>query len=123
VNLGGLIVLLFLLRRNLQDCITTFKKLANQVFSRRDRFGGSFLGKIYGFLSSLVTDSLYGASVMEACVKEAYTSHALLFGNMGSLSGLSGTKFAVTTMDVSNSRLCILSSYNGAGIRRGKSIL
>lgn len=117
---GGLIVLMFLLRRSLQDCTTTFKKLAKQVFARRDWFGGPFFAKLFEALSTLLTDSLYGAKEMEACVETAYGAGKLMFGNPGSSLGVSGLKIAVTTMAVSNSRLCILSNYNGIGPRRGR---
>tara|TARA_R110002003_G_scaffold572_2_gene20516 strand:- start:2925 stop:3194 length:270 start_codon:yes stop_codon:yes gene_type:complete len=56
---------------------------------------------------------------MEVCVREAYGSHNLLFGSFGNGIGVSGIKIAVTTMAVSNSRLCILSNYNGKGHRQG----
>ena len=115
-----MIVLMFLLRRSLQDCTATFKKLAKQVFARRDWFGGPFLAKLFEFLSTLVTDSLYGAREMEACVEMAYGAEKLMFGNPGSSLGISGLKIAVTAMAVSDSRLCILSNYNGIGPRRGK---
>ena len=78
--------------------------------------------KIYGFLSSLLIDSLYGAAEMEACVKEAFGSDTALFGFKESNAGMSGPKVAVTTMTVSNERLCILSNYNGTGSRRGKNL-
>ncbi|CAN9183590.1 unnamed protein product [Alternaria alternata] len=77
---GGLIALMFLLRRNLDECIAVFKQLAQRVFRPRQPFGSSPLAKVYGFLSSLLTDSLYGAAEMEACVKEAFGSNATLFG-------------------------------------------
>jgi hypothetical protein len=121
LHLGGLIVLMFLLRRNMSDCVTSFRCLAERVFSRYDRFGSSIFARLVGFLSSLLTDSLYGATEMEKCVREAYGSDTLLFGNLGPVSRISGTKIAVTTIAVSNSRLCILSNYNGRGNRKGNS--
>jgi hypothetical protein len=116
-----MIVLMFLLRRDVSDCINAFKRLARRVFARHDRFGSSLFAKLLRFLSSLLTDSLYGATEMEECVKEAYGSNTLLFGSLVPFSRVSGTKIAVTTMAVSNSRLCILSNYNGRGTREGKS--
>ncbi|CAN9454398.1 unnamed protein product [Alternaria alternata] len=116
---GGLIALMFLLRRNLDECIAVFKQLAQRVFRPRQPFGSSLLAKVYGFLSSLLTDSLYGAAEMEACVKEAFGSDAPLFGFTESGTRMSGAKVAVTTMTVSSARLCILSNYNGAGVRQG----
>jgi hypothetical protein len=110
---------MFLLRQNIDECIAIFKQLAERVFLPRQSFGNSLFAKIYGFSSSLLTDSLYGAAEMEACVKEAFGSDAALFGSIASDVGISGPKVAVTTMAVSNSRLCILSNYNGAGIRQG----
>jgi hypothetical protein len=110
---------MFLLRRTVDECITAFKHLAERVFSHHNHFGGSFCAKFLGFLSSLLTDSLYGAREMEECVKEAYGTDSLLFGCLGTTPGVSGTKIAVTTMAVSNSRLCILSNYNGGGSRNG----
>ncbi|CAN9279721.1 unnamed protein product [Alternaria alternata] len=77
---GGLIALMFLLRRNLDECIAIFKQLTQRVFHPRRPFGSSPLAKVYGFLSSLLTDSLYGAAEMEACVKEAFGPDATLFG-------------------------------------------
>ncbi|KAI1510411.1 Patatin phospholipase [Pyrenophora tritici-repentis] len=115
----GLIVLMFLLRQNIDECIGTFKQLAERVFLPRQPFGNSLLAKICGFLSSLLTDSLYGAAEMEACVKEAFGADTALFGSTVPDVGISGPKVAVTTMAVSNSRLCILSNYNGAGDRHG----
>jgi hypothetical protein len=114
-------VLMFLLRRDVSECITAFNRLARKVFSRHHRFGSSMFARILGFLSSLLTDSLYGAAEMEECVREAYGADTLLFGNLGSVSQVSGTKIAVTTMAVSNSRLCILSNYNGKRPRKGNS--
>jgi hypothetical protein len=109
---------MFLLRRSIQECITIFTKLAQQVFSARSNLRGSFLARVHSFILSLVTDSLYGASEMEMCVKEAYGGETLLFGSLGSGLGNLGAKIAVTTMTVSDSQLCILSNYNGAGKRR-----
>jgi hypothetical protein len=113
---------MFLLRRNIDECIVIFKQLAERVFLPRQSFENSVFAKIYGFLSSLLTDSLYGAAQMEACVKEAFGSDTALFGSRVSNVAISGPKVAVTTMAVSNSRLCILSNYNGAGVRQGKSL-
>jgi hypothetical protein len=101
---------MFLLRRNLDECIAVFKQLAQRVFRPRQPFGSSPLAKVYGFLSSLLTDSLYGAAEMEACVKEAFGSDAPLFGFTESGTRMSGAKVAVTTMTVSSARLCILST-------------
>jgi hypothetical protein len=121
-DVGGLIALMFLLRRNLDECIALFKQLANRVFRPRQPLGSSPLAKVYGFLSSLLTDSLYGAAEMEACVKEAFGSDTALFGFTEPGAGMSGAKVAVTTMTVSSARLCILSNYNGAGVRQGKDV-
>jgi hypothetical protein len=117
---------MFLLRRSIQECVATFNKLANRVFYSRARLQGSPLARIQNFLLSLMTDSLYGAGEMEACVKEAYGAENVLFGSSASRLGDSGAKIGVTTMTVSDSRLCILSNYNGAGNRhkeRSKLIL
>jgi hypothetical protein len=111
---------MFLARRNIGECIAVFKHLARRVFSLRNQYGSSIFARILAFLSSLLTDSQYGATEMEECVKEAYGPDALLFGSSGSGSGISGTKIAVTTMGVSNSQLCILSNYNGRESRKGK---
>jgi hypothetical protein len=120
---GGLIALMFLLRRNLDECVAIFKQLAKRVFRPRQPFGSSPLAKVYGFLSSLLTDSLYGAAEMEACVKEAFGSDTALFGFAEPSAGMSGAKVAVTTMTVSSARLCILSNYNGAGVRQGENLV
>jgi hypothetical protein len=112
---------MFLLRRNIDKCIAIFKQLAERVFLPRQLFGNSLFAKICSFLSSLLTDSLYGAAEMEACVKEAFGSDAALFGSIASV-GILGPKVAVTTMAVSNSRLCILSNYNGAGVCQGQTL-
>jgi hypothetical protein len=77
--------------------------------------------RLLAFVSSLLTDSLYGATEMEECVKEAYGPDTPLFGSLGSVSRVSGTKIAVTTMAVSNSQLCILSNYNSRQTRKGIS--
>jgi hypothetical protein len=111
---------MFLLRRDISDCIIAFKRLAGKVFSRYNKFGSSMFARLLGLLSSVATDSLYGDKEMEECVKEAYGPNTLLFGSLGSVSRISGTKIAVTTMDVSNARLCILSNYNGRQDRKGK---
>jgi hypothetical protein len=107
---------MFLLRHSVEECATTFKRLARRVFRRPCRFRSALLGRIHGFILSLVTDSLYGAANFEACVREAYGEDTNLFGNPG--WNVSGSKYAVTTMTVSDSRLCILSNYNGLGRRR-----
>ena len=112
---------MFLLRRSIRDCVAMFNKLARRVFSSRSSLRGSFLARVHSFVLSLVTDSLYGAREMEACVKEAYGADNLLFGSAGSGLGVSGAKIAVTTMTVSDSRLCILSNYNGGRKRRKES--
>lgn len=115
-------MLMFLLRRNMAECIATFKKLSKRVFLPRQSFGNSILAKLFGFLSSLLTDSMYGAGEMEACLKEAFGSDTTFFGFIESDAHISGSKVAVTTMTVSSSRLCILSNYNGVGFRQGKSL-
>ncbi|XP_014551495.1 hypothetical protein COCVIDRAFT_42206 [Bipolaris victoriae FI3] len=115
----GLIVLMFLLRRSLNECIDIFKQLSRRVFTPRPLLGNSFFTNIYRFLYSLLTDSFYGAASMEACVKEAFGSDTTLFSATTSNTGISGLKVAVTTMTVSRSRLCILSNYNGSGVRKG----
>jgi hypothetical protein len=63
---------MFLLRRDISDCITAFKRLARKVFSRYNKFGSSMFVRLLGLLSSVATDSLYGDKEMEECVKEAY---------------------------------------------------
>jgi GTP-dependent phosphoenolpyruvate carboxykinase len=63
-----------------------------------------------------VTDSLYRASEMETCVKEAYRGTNLLFSSLG--LGNLGAKVAVTTIIVLDSQLCIISNYNRARNRR-----
>jgi hypothetical protein len=97
-----------------------FHTLAKRVFARHKQFKGSCFGRIRALLCSLLTDSLYGAAEMEACVEEAYGANARLFGNLGvtASGGAPTNKFAVTSMSVSDSRLCLLSNYNGTGIRR-----
>lgn len=111
---------MFLLRRSLDECIDVFRQLSERVFASRSILGNSLFANTYGFLCSLLTDSFYGAAEMEACVKEAFGSNTTLFGSNTSNTGISGLKVAVTTMAVSNSRLCILSNYNGVGVRKGK---
>jgi hypothetical protein len=59
---------------------------------------------------------------MEACVKEAFRADTALFGSTVPDVGISGPKVAVTTIAVSNLRLCILSNYNRARDRHGKSL-
>ena len=113
---------MFLLRRSIEECIVIFKQLAEHVFLPRRSFGNALLSKVCGFLSSLLTDSLYGAARIEACVKKAFGSNAVLFGSIQPNVGISGLKVAVTTIAVSNSRLCILSNYNRAGDRQGESL-
>ena len=54
---------------------------------------------------------------MEAYVKEVFRLDATLFGSIASDVGISGLKVVVTIIAVSNSRLCILSNYNGARIQ------
>ncbi|KAI1676214.1 hypothetical protein KJE20_14192, partial [Pyrenophora tritici-repentis] len=116
---GGLIVLMFLLRRSLDECIDIFKQLSKRVFVPRPLPGNFLFANMYRFLYSLLTDSFYGAVKMEACVKEAFGSNTTLFSSNTSNTGISGLKVAVTTMAVSNPKLCILSNYNGAGVRKG----
>ncbi|KAJ5025159.1 patatin domain-containing protein [Bipolaris maydis] len=55
---------------------------------------------------------------MEACVKEAFGSNTALFSSNILNIGILGLKVVVTIMAVSNLRLCILSNYNGAGVRK-----
>ncbi|EMD85640.1 hypothetical protein COCC4DRAFT_66816 [Bipolaris maydis ATCC 48331] len=117
----GLIVLMFLLRRNIAECITTFKKLSKRVFSPSQSFRNSILAKFYGFITTLLTDSIYGAGEIEAYVKEVFGSDTTFFSFLESEEHISGPKVAVTTMTVSSSRLCILSNYNGVGVRQGRS--
>ncbi|EOA87842.1 uncharacterized protein SETTUDRAFT_161055 [Exserohilum turcica Et28A] len=118
----GLIVLMFLLRRNMTEYIATFKKLSERVFLPRQSFGNSILAKLYGFMTALLMDGMYGASEIEACVKEVFGSDTTFFGFLESKEHISGPKVAVTTMTVSSSRLCILSNYNGVGVRQGRSL-
>jgi hypothetical protein len=112
---------MFLLRRSIDECIAVFKQLAKRVFLPRQSFGIALFAKISSFLSSLLTDSLYRAAKMEVCLKEAFRLDAL-FSSIESNVGISRPKVAVTTMAVSNSSLCILSNYNGAGVRQGESL-
>lgn len=111
---------MYLLRRNMDECIVIFKQLARRAFIPRQSFGDCLVAELYGILSSLLTNSLYGAAKIAACVKEAFGSDAALFGSIESNAGISGLKVAVTKMAVPNSSLCILSNHNGAGVRQGK---
>ncbi|KAJ6201958.1 LOW QUALITY PROTEIN: acyl transferase/acyl hydrolase/lysophospholipase [Bipolaris maydis] len=104
----GLIVLMFLLRRNLDECIN---QLSKRVFAPRSLLRNPLFANIY--------DSFYGAAEMEACVKEVFGSNTAFFGSSTSSTG---PKVAVTTMTVSNSKLCILSNYNGVGVRQGEKM-
>lgn len=115
-------MLMFLLRRNLDECINVFKQLSKRVFAPRSLLRNPLFANIYGVLYSLLTDSLYGAAEMEACVKEVFGSNTAFFGSSTSSTGISGPKVAVTTMTVSNSKLCILSNYNGVGVRQGEKM-
>jgi hypothetical protein len=110
---------MFLLRHSIDRCIAAFKHLADRAFFRPQYFKGFWINTLIWLFRSFLTDSLYGAVLMERCVKEAYGSESLLFGSLGTASTISGTKIAVTTMSVAQSRLCILSNYNGARRRTG----
>ncbi|OAL56160.1 FabD/lysophospholipase-like protein, partial [Pyrenochaeta sp. DS3sAY3a] len=77
---GGLIVLMFLLRRSLKECISAFNKLAQRVFTRKKRLGGTFFAKLCSLLSSVLTDSIYGADGIESCVREAFDNETVMFG-------------------------------------------
>lgn len=115
-------MLMFLLRQNMAACIATFRKLSKRVFLPRQPFGNGILAKLYSLMTALLTDSTYGAGEMEACAKEVFGSDTLFFGFLESDAHISGLKVAVTAMTVSSSRLCILSNYNGVGVRQGKSL-
>jgi hypothetical protein len=113
---------MFLLRRNLDECVAIFKQLAKRVFRPRQPFGSSPLARMYGLLSSLLTDSLYRAAKIEACVKEAFRLDTTLFSFAKPSAGMLGAKVAVTTITVSSAKLCILSNYNRAGVRQGEDL-
>jgi hypothetical protein len=115
---GGLIVLMMFLRRPLVECISLFEKLAQRIFWIRTC--KPLFAKTYFFLKSLLTDSLYGANEIEDCVKEAYGAQTVLFNGLGNTSGELRARYAVTSMSVSTSRLCILSTYNGSKKRNGR---
>ena len=104
------------LRYTIAECMALFETLAKRVFAMN--CPTSMMAKLCSFLASLVTDSLYGAGEMEACVKNVYGTSTLFFSGLGHASGRSGTKFGVTSMSVSSSKLCILSTYNGITERR-----
>ena len=50
---------------------------------------------------------------MKACVKNAYGVNSRIFGTIE--LGVTGIKVTIIAITVSNSKLCILSNYNGAG--------
>jgi hypothetical protein len=117
---------MFSLRKTIEECIETFNELAKKVFARHSALSSSVLSRFRGLLSSLLTDSLYGATEMEASVQRAYGEHTRLFGAPEGSLITSGSKYAVTTMSVSESKLCLLTNYNGMGTRRkdcGKAII
>lgn len=115
--LGGLIVLMMFLRRTILECLSLFETFSNQVFFPRGQ--RNILSRLFAIVSSLVTDSRYGPTEIERCSREAYGSDTTLFNGLGHPSGRSATKFAVTAMSVSTSKLCILSTYNGKQNRHG----
>ncbi|KAF2802657.1 FabD/lysophospholipase-like protein, partial [Mytilinidion resinicola] len=112
---GGLIVLMLsLAQRSIDKSASMFSTLAKRIFPVRGKCRGSLCARIIAFLRSWLTDSRYGSVEIKACVKEAFGAEHKMFNR----PRVSGTKVAVTTTTVDDSRLCILSNYNGVGTRR-----
>lgn len=114
---------MFLSRRKLTECRSIFNNLALRVFRSCRRVRLPIIDKLLDYLYMLVTDSLYGSRAIEDCVKEAYGSDKTLFGCNALNGGVSGIKVGVTAITIPNSRLCILSNYNGNNHRQGISNL
>jgi hypothetical protein len=114
---GGLIVLLlFLGRRSVKHCISTFDKLAKRIFVPRNHSRRSFCTRIHELFTSWLADSRYDPTVLEASLEEVYGTNCRMFDVAE--SGPSGTKVAVTATTISDATLCIFSNYNGAATRR-----
>lgn len=114
---GGLIALMILLGRSLMTSISLFDEMVQRVFwqdCRKSRFC-----RMFSCLRSLFTDSIYGAKAIETCVKEAFGTDVALFGKRVSSQKVSSLKCAVTTMTVFDSKLCLLTNYNGPSQREG----
>ena len=114
---GGLAILMWCrVFRSVRDCIKIFDRLGKRVFASRNNHRRSLFARILHFFASLLRDSRYGNLEMKACVRNAYGVNGRMFGAIE--SGVAGIKVAVTAITVSDSKLCILSNYNGAGARR-----
>src|SRR5690349_1042825 len=102
---------MILLGRSLTASISIFDAMVQRVFGLSGR--DSRLCTLFSYLRSLFTDSIYGAATIEGCVKETYGSNVALFGKRDPSQKVSSLKCAVTTMTVFDSKLCLLTNYNG----------
>jgi|SRR5690242_11967886 len=107
---------MLMLGRSVSNCINTFDNMVQRVF--QNKRNNHWIVKAVLGLRSFLTDSTYGAANIEACVKEAYGT-GNIFGERLNSQQLSSLKCAVTTMTVADSKLCLLTNYNGPMHRDG----
>jgi len=89
---------------SIDECIDQFHKLSRTAFQPR-RLTSCLL--LQGFLFSLLADSRYPSSGINAAVKQAY-GEKLLFDCSGN-----GTKIAVTATRTKDSLTYLFTNYNG----------
>ena len=100
------ILLLFLGKCSLQECLCTFDRLAGRIFPRPQASNFSLCREVLETLTALFTSGRYDVTVLEACLKEVYGEDQKLFG-------IGDTKAAVTCLSDANGKLYLLTNYNG----------
>ena len=110
--IGGLIALgLGVKGWSVEACTENFEKLVPQAFKPRNLGPFSAVGQFRRILVSCLTGSLYDTPAFEAALKEVFGAKHELFGHGALKTAISATS--------SNSFPCILTNYNGTGVRRG----
>jgi len=120
MQVGGLIVLLlFRLRRTIEDSISMFESLARYAFAS-SLVRLFFFSWIFNLFTSFFSDSRYRVARLEKCLDQAYGGTQKVFDYP--LSGQSDTKVAVTATTTSDSTLCLFSNYNANTQRTGTQL-
>ncbi len=112
MRLGGLIVLILFLRRlPVSECVETFNNLAQQLFPQSS-IRRSHLSRLRHLLKSWYRDGCHEVHTLEACLKKELGPTNRLFGHVQSLIA---TKVGVTAATIDKGFPILMTNYNGLG--------
>lgn len=114
--IGGLIALnVFLHNKDIQCSLDQFRGMAKRIFPKTPASNQNLTSRMRRLFNTLISDGYYDASTFKECLKEAFGSERRMFD---SPQQISGSKVAVTALNISDGSVFLFSNYNGIGHRK-----